>query len=372
MAAGIAACASMVASCGDPGFGLWARNDRSADVIVRSGTDKWLLPAHSSGIVFATLGVATEADARDYDILDATSCSLIATQRVDWVANGDPVIVVGPSVSVDKRGTQPLNDAQLSSSERCPGPDDGWLLWVANTSSDSVFLESRDGGDVQTAPIKGKATTFALGGGPTLGSTSETSVIELYDASCRLLDTQTRSGWGPFKATIDGRHLVIEKGLSPPPKTTPNESSSFGDQCAAGASPTVAAGRWRVDVVNGPRPIIIRFSPALDSGLPSPTMANGQILEYAWQVEANARLTLFDQPTVPSAGSFDLLQAFNDPSKLDHCHVFQTVPFSAESFTIVLTGATLGPDYSATIEPGLPPLHEIAPYPDVTVANCSG
>jgi len=166
----------------------------------------------------------------------------------------------------------------------------------------------------------------------------------------------------------------------PPPSTSPGAVLPTPtptlvptrETLAVGPSPTVAAGRWRVDVVNGPRPIIIVFSPDLDSGLPSPTMADGQILPYAWQVEANTRLTLFDQPTVPSAGSFDLLQAFNDPSKLDHCHVFQTVQLSAESFTIVLSGATLGPDYSATIEPGLPPLRPLAPYPDVTVANCSG
>jgi hypothetical protein len=163
----------------------------------------------------------------------------------------------------------------------------------------------------------------------------------------------------------------------PPPSTSPvavlptPTPVETRETLAASTSPTLA-GRWRVDVVNGPRPIIIRFSPDLESGLPSPTMADGQILPYAWQVEANARLTLFDQPTGPSAGSFDLLQAFNDPSKLDHCHVFQTVQFSAESFTIVLTGATLGPDYSAMIEPGLPPLRPMAPYPDVTVANCSG
>jgi hypothetical protein len=223
--------AALTAACGDPGYGLWAKNDRDSAVIVRRETDRWLLPAHSSGIVFVTLGPPQDAPPVDYEILDANTCTLIGRERVAWATSTSPVIIVGPSPTIGSIPAESLSDSQLASSELCPGPADGWSLWVVNTTPKSFFIESQDGANVESAPIKPNVTTYALGGGATIGAANESSTLELFDDSCRLLDTQARSGWGPFKATIDKNGLIIEKGLPAPAQTLPNELTTFGDHC---------------------------------------------------------------------------------------------------------------------------------------------
>ena len=149
--------------------------------------------------------------------------------------------------------------------------------------------------------------------------------------------------------------------------------SAAGQAASIAPSPSLSASEttWRVDVINGPRPIEIRFNVAYFT----PLASSGDWYASAWRVEPNARVTLFDQASAARAGSFDLLQTSDDHPILGHCHVFVELPFQAESFTIVITGDSSGPDYTAVIKPGQPPLEPIASYPDTSdpqVANCSG
>lgn len=147
---------------------------------------------------------------------------------------------------------------------------------------------------------------------------------------------------------------------APPGETVP---------LTAAPSPTAALVEWRVDVVNGARAIVVRFNADYDAAFPTDVWSSNG---FFWLVGANQHVTLFDEMTVPQRGTVDLLQTFDDRPQLGHCYVFQTVPFGQGSFTIVISGKSSGPDYSANIEPGIPaPLATPAPA-DMTYANCSG
>jgi hypothetical protein len=137
------------------------------------------------------------------------------------------------------------------------------------------------------------------------------------------------------------------------------------------ANPSAAASLidWRVDVINGPRPVVIRFN--IDDSPPIPS-EDWNASGFFWLVKANQRVTLFDEETVAQHGSVDLLQTMDDRPQLGHCYIFETIPFAAGSMTILITGKASGPDYSATIEPGIPPLLPRASAADMTYANCSG
>jgi hypothetical protein len=180
---------------------------------------------------------------------------------------------------------------------------------------------------------------------------------------------------------------IAVSGCTAVPSTTPSNASTPTPAVAAFASPTVTAALatavtaapspWRVDVINGPRPVVIRMDLAC---LTPPTSADCWA-EDAWRIEPNARLTLVDQEGIAHFGSFDLLQASGDLPSLGHCYVFQTLHFLPESFTIVLTGDRSGPRYAAKVEyeptvgPDQPELLPRAPQPslsDPQFANCSG
>jgi hypothetical protein len=157
---------------------------------------------------------------------------------------------------------------------------------------------------------------------------------------------------------------------SPAPNTTAGTPSITPSETTepTASSPTMAA--WRVDVINGPRPIEIRFNLAYYQPVSSADWDAD-----AWRVEANAKVTLFDQMTEPHAGSFDLLQTSDNLPILGHCHVFDAVNFQPGSFTIILSGDATGPKYSARIESGQPALLPRASRPDMNdpqAANCSG
>jgi hypothetical protein len=136
-------------------------------------------------------------------------------------------------------------------------------------------------------------------------------------------------------------------------------------------NPTVAASMtaWRVDVFNGPRPIVIWVRTEYFV----PTASGDYPFINPYRVEANQRVTLFSNDTPAHRGTFELLQAFDDLPSLGHCHIFQTTGFPADSFTIVINGDASGPNYSAAIMPGLPPLLPFATWPtDSGAVNCSG
>jgi hypothetical protein len=205
--------ALLLVAC-DPGYSLSARNDGASAIVIRLGTDKWLVPAHGSGIVFSTLGLPKDATPRDYEVLDAATCKGIGVQHIDWATNADPIIVVGQDASIRLDRPTPAADIQLATSDLCPGPADGWGLAVVNSSAKSYYVRSRDGPIVVVARVGPRSNAMSVGGGATFSSATERSVIELLDLKCRVLDTYVRSGWGPFGAKVQGDHLIVQKGVT--------------------------------------------------------------------------------------------------------------------------------------------------------------
>jgi hypothetical protein len=223
----VAGAAGALASC-DPSYGLSARNDSDLAVVVRAGTAKWSLPPHGSGVVFTTLGLPEDAAPIVYEVLDVTNCELVGKQRVDWTENANPIIVVQPDGALRLAHGDSENYQELATSELCPGPDDGWILWAANSTAKGFYVRTRDSDRVASVYIAPHSTASAAGGGPGFGPASETSIVELLDESCGLLDSETRSGWGVFKGLIANDHLTIEKGIAAPPRT---DSSVFSSRC---------------------------------------------------------------------------------------------------------------------------------------------
>ena len=85
---------------------------------------------------------------------------------------------------------------------------------------------------------------------------------------------------------------------------------------------------WRVDVVNGPRRVIVSVSPG---GL--------------YFVEPNATVTLFELPKA-QAGGIEVMEVTDSG-----CVLLDKTTFVAESFTIKLSGGSTGP-YAITVAPG--------------------
>jgi len=125
---------------------------------------------------------------------------------------------------------------------------------------------------------------------------------------------------------------------SPVASITPTPSQS-----TLTAPPT---SRWHVDVINGPRTVVVSLATDTSAGL--------------WLVPAGASLTLLDEPEARPGGVYILEE--------DCTHLAYSL-FDAESFTLVLSGPATGPGYTLTIETGAPllgpPSTDFFPY-------CSG
>ena len=76
-------------SVGDPGYVVAARNESDVPLVIR-GDSAWLLPAHSGGILFATVGPPREARPIDFEVLDQRSCAVVGLQRMDFTLAPDP------------------------------------------------------------------------------------------------------------------------------------------------------------------------------------------------------------------------------------------------------------------------------------------
>lgn len=112
-------------------------------------------------------------------------------------------------------------------------------------------------------------------------------------------------------------------------KPTQTASVSLDSTSRPSAEPTAAPPiPWRVDVVNGPRRVIVSVSPG---GL--------------YFVEPNAHVTLFELPG-PRPGGIELIEATNDG-----CILLDKAPFAAQSFTLKLIGGPTGP-YTVDLVPG--------------------
>ena len=110
-----------------------------------------------------------------------------------------------------------------------------------------------------------------------------------------------------------------------PTRSTPVPSSATS---RSSIEPTGPPAPWRVDVVNGPRRIIVSLSPG---GL--------------YVVDPNDKVTLLESPDA-RAGGIEVIEVTNDG-----CVLLDTAQFSAESFTITLTGDQTGP-YTIALERG--------------------
>jgi hypothetical protein len=117
-----------------------------------------------------------------------------------------------------------------------------------------------------------------------------------------------------------------------PSRQTVGPAPSFG--LATSVLPSLL-GRWRVDVVNGPRPVIVSI--ATDSEA------------WLWPIAAGERRTLLDEP-VAHAGGIEVMGVVNG----DPCTLLDHAFFPPESFTINLAGAPQGRDYTMTVTPGAP------------------
>lgn len=115
---------------------------------------------------------------------------------------------------------------------------------------------------------------------------------------------------------------------TPTPRVVPSATSRPSASPTPSAEPTPSPERWRIDVVNGPRRVIVSVSPG---GL--------------YFVEPNVKLTLFEAPEA-RAGGIELIEVTDDG-----CVLLDTATFPAESFTIMLIGGPTGP-YALALEPG--------------------
>ena len=212
----------LVAAACDPGFGASAVNRSETPLVIRDGIDKWLLPAHSSGSIFTTLGVPEEADSIAYEILNAADCHLLATQHVDFVKTLDATIVVSEDAEVALGSPDPSIASSLATTDACPGPDDGWLLFIVNRTAKTLYLRTRGPSETIVAAVDPSSSAMAVGG------SDETTTIELLDAQCRVLDSHVRTGWGYFTGTIAGSKLTIGPSKPPPESAL---SYAYTDAC---------------------------------------------------------------------------------------------------------------------------------------------
>jgi hypothetical protein len=205
----------------DPFVGVSARNESDQALVVREGAEQWSLPAHGSGRVFSQLGSPESEPPRDYEILDAATCVVLATEHVDFSARAYPEIVVRADRSLVVGSPAP-DTGNLETTTACPGPDRGWSLWIVNHTATSMFIRSTSpDGYRQVAAALPNQTYLGLGG------YDEMTTVELLDQGCRVLDTHTRTGWGDFTATIDGTHFTISIGAA----SSIPEVPSRGTQC---------------------------------------------------------------------------------------------------------------------------------------------
>lgn len=221
--AGLLLVALVSAGC-DPGYGASAVNRSDTAIIIRDGFEKWDLPAHASGQIFTTLGVGKDAVPIDYEVLDAASCQILATQHVTFGSDDDPVIVVAADTTVALGSPGPSISEFLDpvSTDVCPGQADGWGLWILNDTAETFYVRTRSTHEVIVATVTPRSTAMAIGGD------DETSTIELLDTECRVLDSHERSGWGPIEGTIDGTRLRLSPGVAPPDDII---SYSYTDVC---------------------------------------------------------------------------------------------------------------------------------------------
>ncbi len=119
----------------DPGYAVAVRNNSDVPLLVRgdafggrSYPSQWLLPPHSAGTVFRTLGPPREAPPTDYEIVDPASCRVLGVQHVGFALAPNPgysefIVVVGSDMGL-RLDTRTLADQtitmDLETTRACP------------------------------------------------------------------------------------------------------------------------------------------------------------------------------------------------------------------------------------------------------------
>jgi hypothetical protein len=207
----LVAVAAVLVGC-DPGYAAMAENRSDHDLVVREFQDRLLLPAHATAVLYATLGSPKEAPPTTFEFVDATSCKTIGQQRVDWAVTPRALIVIAADgvLTLDtpsKLGSDTASIApDLALTELCPGPLEGWVLWIVNPTPKTFYVRS----DNSVARIDPSSTAVAIGG-------NAPSTLQLLDDACRVVDTSSWTGYGPLKGTIRDGHLMLEEGVAPDP-----------------------------------------------------------------------------------------------------------------------------------------------------------
>jgi hypothetical protein len=91
-------------------------------------------------------------------------------------------------------------------------------------------------------------------------------------------------------------------------------------------------------VINGPRPVVIQIQ----------TGGSGDGAAWGWLIPAGARLTLLDEPHA-KPGYISILDV---PTAKHSCGELAKTTFSADPFTIILSGPASGGDYRMTLKVG--------------------
>jgi len=103
--------------------------------------------------------------------------------------------------------------------------------------------------------------------------------------------------------------------------------------------PTATAGpRGRVDVINGPRAVVIQIQ----------TGGFTDAAAWGWLVPPGARLTLLDEAHAKPG----YIWVLDVPTAKNSCGQVAYTTFSADPFTIVLNGPAGGGDYRMTLKLG--------------------
>jgi hypothetical protein len=123
--------------------------------------------------------------------------------------------------------------------------------------------------------------------------------------------------------------------ITPTPSPAPTVSTA---SITPAAAPIATAGpRGRVDVINGPRPVVIQIQ----------TGGFTDAAAWGWLVPAGARLTLLDEPHARPGYIWIL-----DATAKHFCGQLAYTTFSADPFTILLSGPAIGGDYRMRLKVG--------------------
>ncbi len=123
------------------------------------------------------------------------------------------------------------------------------------------------------------------------------------------------------------------------PSPAPTASPAIRPTATAPAEPTglptsAAAERQRIEVVNGPREVVVSIATDLAA--------------WAWIVAPGAHLVLLDEPVARPGG----IELMDHSAPGSACRLLDTDTFEARSFTIVATGPTSDGAYTMTLDYG--------------------